>query len=502
MKRFADIRRQRTRCVARCLLLFCALLATTYSVHAQPIPSDNPLSPIADHLDRRDMLVGWLDINASTPQEVATLLHQFGTPALDGLLNDLHQLMKTHGVQLVYVTAEPFLRNGGPLILLPAKQADGLTDALAKSLHGSSADVQRDESVVLIGVSERIERAMKHPHAASAQVMDAAKQIQGPHGLVFVPDRELHEAIAIWSVVAGDQDREVQTIVDSLAGLRAVSASFHIPLDHCRLNATFDSPEQAKKLLPVWRDKITALQGNASLAERLVQRDRQLDLEAKNSEQANEVVRFIIGNLVGPKQASAEMDAMKQIALALHNYESQHGQFPPQSLVDANGRKLLSWRVLILPFLGPDAEALYKQFRLNEPWDSNLNRSLLGKMPAVFGRQGVRTTIQAPLAPNSVFGRPGPPATFANITDGTSVTAWLIQVPDSEATEWTRPDDWVLPAKDPLAKFRAAGKSMLVGRADGSVQRMSSSMDEKVFRALINRDGGELINEQDLGRTE
>src|SRR5262249_20258199 len=42
---------------------------------------------------------------------------------------------------------------------------------------------------------------------------------------------------------------------------------------------------------------------------------------------------------------------LKQIALALYNYEQEHKALPPAYTVDANGRPLHSWRTLILPYL-------------------------------------------------------------------------------------------------------------------------------------------------------
>src|SRR5207253_9743746 len=47
------------------------------------------------------------------------------------------------------------------------------------------------------------------------------------------------------------------------------------------------------------------------------------------------------------------------------------------------GRALLSWRVALLPFLEQDA--LFREFKLNEPWDSPHNKKLLAKMPKVYG---------------------------------------------------------------------------------------------------------------------
>ena len=73
---------------------------------------------------------------------------------------------------------------------------------------------------------------------------------------------------------------------------------------------------------------------------------------------------------------------LKQFALAMHNYHSTYNHLPPAASFDKNGKPMLSWRVMILPFIEQDA--LYKQFRLEEPWDSEHNKKLLAKMPEVF----------------------------------------------------------------------------------------------------------------------
>ena len=85
-------------------------------------------------------------------------------------------------------------------------------------------------------------------------------------------------------------------------------------------------------------------------------------------------------------QAAADrnptMSKMRQIGLALHNYRSAHQTFPARAIFDKQGKPLLSWRVQILPMLEEDA--LFKQFHLDEPWDSEHNKPLVAKMPAVF----------------------------------------------------------------------------------------------------------------------
>ena len=73
-----------------------------------------------------------------------------------------------------------------------------------------------------------------------------------------------------------------------------------------------------------------------------------------------------------------------QIAQAFEHYQQVHGHYPPAYTTDQQGRPLHSWRVLILPYLGPDEVALYDQFDLNRPWDDPGNRELVDQMPAIY----------------------------------------------------------------------------------------------------------------------
>ena len=66
---------------------------------------------------------------------------------------------------------------------------------------------------------------------------------------------------------------------------------------------------------------------------------------------------------------------------------------PPTALADPKGKRLLSWRVAILPYLGE--QNLYNQFKLDEPWDNDNNKKLLAQMPAVYGADRVETYYQA-----------------------------------------------------------------------------------------------------------
>lgn len=46
----------------------------------------------------------------------------------------------------------------------------------------------------------------------------------------------------------------------------------------------------------------------------------------------------------------------------MHSYGGQNGSFPPAASISKDGRPLLSWRVLLLPFI--EQQELYDQFKL------------------------------------------------------------------------------------------------------------------------------------------
>jgi hypothetical protein len=200
---------------------------------------------------------------------------------------------------------------------------------------------------------------------------------------------------------------------------------------------------------------------------------------------------------------------LKQIVLALHNYEAAYGRLPAQAITDAKGQPLLSWRVAILPFV--EQQNLYLQFRFNEPWDSPHNKKLLAHMPSVYTAPGARTKqphstfYQGLAGPGAVFISAGPSMVpnaqprpsfgrrLTDVTDGTSNTLMVVEA--ASAVPWTKPDDLVYDAKKPLPKLGGAfPEGFHAAFADGSVRLIGKDIDEKTLRALITVAGGEVID--------
>lgn len=73
---------------------------------------------------------------------------------------------------------------------------------------------------------------------------------------------------------------------------------------------------------------------------------------------------------------------LSRITTALVQYNDYFGVLPPAYTTDKHGRRLHSWRVLLLPFI--DRGDLYARFALDQPWDSAYNSRLLHKMPPEY----------------------------------------------------------------------------------------------------------------------
>src|SRR5262245_13708538 len=163
----------------------------------------------------------------------------------------------------------------------------------------------------------------------------------------------------------------------------------------------------------------------------------------KTSEPLATLAQEGVGAFSIASRRTQSQNNLKQIALAMHNYHDTYNMLPPAAICDKNGKPLLSWRVAILPYIEQDN--LYKQFKLDEPWDSDHNKRLAMITVPTYMLPGDKTKRDFPSTYYRVFYgndamfdlKNGTP--FARITDGLSNVFMVVEAAD--AVPWSKPDD-------------------------------------------------------------
>ncbi|MGI6400861.1 MAG: DUF1559 domain-containing protein [Thermoguttaceae bacterium] len=197
---------------------------------------------------------------------------------------------------------------------------------------------------------------------------------------------------------------------------------------------------------------------------------------------------------------------LAQLYRATNEYADSYGAYPPCFTQDAAGRKLHSWRVLLLPYLGESE--LFGQIRLDEPWDSEWNSQFWSKTPSVYQcvsmpyREGQgyrviteteRCAFSCVLAEDGLFAPDGSSATPESVTDGASNT--IMYVERKSPVNWMNPNVELTKARvleenaNPMAErvdfgsWHGRGVSVLF--CDGATKFLSEKIDSSVLALLI-----------------
>jgi hypothetical protein len=234
-----------------------------------------------------------------------------------------------------------------------------------------------------------------------------------------------------------------------------------------------------------------------------VNQDRlELSLEGETLDTVIKHVKAGPLGMVGDAQARMlSMNNLKLMSLAMHNYHDANGKFPPVANLSKDGKPLLSWRVHILPYV--EQQALYQQFHLDEPWDSEHNLKLAKILPKVYvhpahPRLAVdgKTVYVAPVGPKTIFSQKEG-TKMSEITDGTSNTLMMVEVDPANAVIWTKPDDWQVNDKEPGKGLLDGGKKTFTAAlVDGSVRVFPADIEKSDLRRLFQMNDGEPLSKQ------
>ena len=200
---------------------------------------------------------------------------------------------------------------------------------------------------------------------------------------------------------------------------------------------------------------------------------------------------------------AGDQNNLKQIGIAFHEFHDTHNAMPT-NILSKDGKLLLSWRIHILPFIGKPE--LYKEFKLDEPWDSDNNKKLIAKMPKTFELAGIETKEKGQTFFQAFVGKKGDAIRpimlegdlkglgFVGVTDGLSNT--FLAVEAAEPVIWTKPVDLPFDANEKLPKLgRRQPNGFNVVFCDGSTRFIKSTTPEATLKAYITANGGEVIDD-------
>jgi prepilin-type processing-associated H-X9-DG protein len=223
-----------------------------------------------------------------------------------------------------------------------------------------------------------------------------------------------------------------------------------------------------------------------------------------------------IGSRPGSSRGQC-INNLKQIQLALLNYEAANGKLPPPYLADANGKPMHSWRVLILPYM--EEAVLYKQYKFGEPWDGPNNRKLAARMPSTFRCPTESADATRLSTHTSYFAVAGPETAWPTIAtsktsqfrDGTATTIMLVEA-SAQNVHWMDPRDIdineavkLLTTSRRTGHWRASDGFLTttyaenayrnVTFADGHCEWLGPLQSASLAKALLTVSGGEKIPE-------
>ncbi|QDV73349.1 DUF1559 domain-containing protein [Botrimarina mediterranea] len=190
---------------------------------------------------------------------------------------------------------------------------------------------------------------------------------------------------------------------------------------------------------------------------------------------------------------------LKQISLALRNYHDVHGHFPPAYTVDSEGKRLHSWRTLILPYM--EETQLAESIDLTKPWDDPANAKARDTSISCYDclasdTEPGFTTYLALVGDNRAFAGEKP-RSLDDFDDGAAKTILIIEVDQKRAVHWMSPYDFEEADGLPFGKeTKGAHPNVnLATFADGHASSIHRDVDPEVLRGMLKIAGGDKSEE-------
>ena len=145
-----------------------------------------------------------------------------------------------------------------------------------------------------------------------------------------------------------------------------------------------------------------------------------------------------------------------------------------------------------MPFL--EQNFLFRQFKLDEPWDSPHNIKLLDYMPDLYesldySGLGNKTVVLGLGGPDAIFdpGESGDAPRAVRLRDipHASAVVLVVLAQPERAVPWTRPDDFVFDPKNPRQGLTTGSDPILALFTDGSAQSIGPQVSSETLLQLF-----------------
>lgn len=513
-----------------------AFLISTFGTHAQTDETNS--KHLARFLSDQTLMVGKIDLTRIDVNASFDLLLGMKLPIHDELqmgkakVSQIKAALLQAGAERIYLNynqVELFL---WPVVYVSLKditQAETVASLIAHLqpgpfpkrpswlAPGREAGWKVIDNYVVVGNASAIDALAASKPAQRTEFQAASKALKdAPIQLLMLPTADLRKVIPE-TMPQLPKELGNGSTANLIKGLQwAVITAALPPQFQSQLIVQTEQPSQALVFQQVWEKMLSTLKEATetprvstsgknfyqllnSINARVDQSQFILDA---SEERISEIIKLIGRSLSANLSDELNGSHLRNFVIAMHNFHNDYNRLPNQAICDKDGKPLLSWRVAMLPYLEQDQ--LYKQFKLDEPWDGEHNKKLIEKMPKTYLHPFAKNVPANHTLYQVFYSKQGAKPAAAimetgkitlgmlTVQDGTSNT-FIVTDAAAEAVPWTKPADLLYDGKvenlPKLASPRGDGWAH-VGFGDGSVRRFKPGGSPKLLWQLIGRNDG------------
>jgi len=202
-----------------------------------------------------------------------------------------------------------------------------------------------------------------------------------------------------------------------------------------------------------------------------------------------------------PSNSTICTSNLRQILIAIQNYELANGSLPPVCKRNKDGTPMHSWRVLILPYL--ERRDLYDRYDFSKPWDHPDNLKIADEGACIFNSCPTtklpknRTNYVAVIGENSQWLQPSVKTTIEN-------PRILIVESFAHQPHWMAPSDFSADTEGStlIGIHGYKRDSVSIGFSDGTVKLIGASAASHLIEVAEAEARGAVLRDDALEKTK